>query len=59
MIMKTAPIGLGAYCLQVGIFWASIIWCICNHWVFIMEFVLLLCGIFLASMHLLREGQMG
>jgi Na+/H+-dicarboxylate symporter len=36
LIMKTAPIGLGAYfAYQVGIFWASIIWCICrSHWVF-------------------------
>jgi Na+/H+-dicarboxylate symporter len=59
LIMKTAPIGLGAYfAYQVGIFGSSIIWCICKplglyYGVCAFYFV-----VFLASMHL-REGQMG
>jgi uncharacterized membrane protein len=57
LYMKTAPIGLGAY-FAVGILVLNYLVHMRSHWVFIMEFVLLLCGIFLASMHL-REGQMG
>jgi hypothetical protein len=36
---ENAPIGL-LFRLSSWYFWSSIIWCICDHWVFIMEFVL-------------------
>jgi hypothetical protein len=59
LIMKTAPIGLGLFRLPswyfLGLYLVhmqtigSLLWSLC----------FLLCGIFLASMHLLREGQMG
>jgi hypothetical protein len=43
LIMKTAPIGLGAYLLIKLVFWSSIIWCICEAiGSIIMQFVLLL-----------------
>jgi Na+/H+-dicarboxylate symporter len=41
LIMKTAPIGLGAYfAYQVGIFGPQLFGAYASHWVFIMEFVL-------------------
>jgi hypothetical protein len=44
---ENGPIGLGAYfAYQVGIFVLNYLVHMRSHWVFIMEFVLLLCGIF-------------
>jgi hypothetical protein len=55
--MKTAPIGLGAFRLSSWYFGPQLVH-MRSHWVFIMEFVLFYFVVFLASMHLLQEGQM-
>jgi hypothetical protein len=55
---ENRPIGLGAYfAYQVGILVLNYL--VHMPLVFIMEFVLFTLWYFLASMHLLREGQMG